>query len=305
MGISNRDYMGGSSRPWDRASGGGQWSMVTTLIVINIVVFVLQLVTARTGLLESWFRLSSDAITSFQLWRLVTFDFLHDASSALPFHLLFNMLLLYVAGSRVEAKYGSREFLALYLISGVSAALLFLLWNVITGSDSTAIGASGSVVAIMIVYAMNWPREVWNIWGILPIPVYIIAIIAVVTDVLPMLQELGGQVVLSRAAHAAHIGGMIFGYLYVRYQWEITSFLGDWNGKSLRRMFQSRPKLKVHIPDGDSNSDLDADGGVQETNEEKLDRLLMKISEQSEASLTSEERQFLADTSRRFRNRRS
>jgi len=302
MGIDNRRYMADdAASSWGRRRSQSGWSMVTTLIVINVIVFLLQTLTWRTGLLEYWLRLSFDGLLHGQIWRLTTYDFLHQTSEGLPLHLLFNMWLLYLAGRRVEDKYGSNEFLGFYLLAGVLSGIGFILWGLLTRNPSPAIGASGAVVAVMIVYAMNWPHERWYIWGILPVPVMILAGIAAALDILPMLRELSGNPGPGHVAHAAHVGGMLFGFLYVKFGWRVTTLLESWDSKKWKRSFQRRPQLKVHHPELEKRT-IDED--VPKEVENRLDRILQKISLEGEKSLTDEERHFLTETSRRYRNRK-
>ncbi|WP_437223037.1 rhomboid family intramembrane serine protease [Planctomicrobium sp. SH661] len=304
MGIDDRGYMSNDSTsqwsPGRRRSDS--WSMVTTLIVINVVVFIAQTITWRTQLLESWLALNLHDVLHGQIWRLTTYDFLHETSSGLPLHLLFNMWLLYLAGRRVEDKYGSEEFLAFYLVAGVLSGIGFLAWGLLTQTGGVAIGASGAAVAVMIVYAFNWPSERWYIWGILPVPVIMLAAISAIFDVMPMLQQLRGNAGPGdRVAHAAHVGGMLFGLLYVKFGWRITSLFSNLNSSTLHKSVKRRPKLRVHVP---NSEEIDEDESIPEAIESRLDRLLEKISVSGEASLTDEERRFLTDASRRYRNRK-
>lgn len=304
MGIENRGYMGGDSvARWGSRNSGGRWSMVTILIVINVVVFVLQTMTWQTNLLERWLALDIESVLHGQIWRLTTYDFLHEVSEGLPTHLLFNMLLLYIAGRRVEDKYGSNEFLAFYLLAGVLSGIVFLIWGVVTRTGGVAIGASGAAVAVMIVYAMNWPRDRWYLWGIIPIPVMVLAIISAALDVWPMLQQLIGRPGAGdHVAHAAHVGGMLFGLLYVHFQWRITDHFSRWSTPRLKQTVRRRPRLRVlHVPEVEEPAHHEE---APEEIEMRLDNLLEKISTQGEASLTDEERRFLTDISRRYRNRK-
>src|SRR5690606_2354324 len=118
-----------------------------------------QSLTWRSMILERWFALIPEAVLHGQIWRLTTYDFLHDTGEI--WHLVFNMWLLWLAGRRVQDKYGSAEFLAFYLVAGILSGAFFMFWGMLTHSPGIAIGASGAAVAVMIVYAMNWPHEKW------------------------------------------------------------------------------------------------------------------------------------------------
>lgn len=303
MGIESRGYMtghAGGASGWGRTREG--WSMVTILIVTNVAVFILQTFNWRTELFERWFALDWKHLLQGQIWRLTTYDFLHETSEGLPLHLLFNMWLLYLTGRRVEAKYGSNEFLVLYLLAGILSGVVYLLWGLFNRTDVPAIGASGAAVALLIIYALNWPHERWYIWGIIPVPVFMLAALGAFLDIWPMVQELAGRPGgRDGIAHAAHVGGMLFGLLYVKLNWNLTGMFEGKKGFSLRKSLQRRPRLRVLSPDAEP----DATGTpVPPEVEARLDRLLEKISLHGEASLTDEERRFLAEASRRYRNRK-
>ena len=313
--------------------------MVKMLIIINVIVFFAQHLTVRPvsferfcdyypasvpeerireqfelerrqgilpqeSLVEEWFALDTTDVLHGQIWRLTTYDFLHSRESV--FHIIFNMMLLFFAGPRVEAKYGSQEFLAFYLLAGILSGAMFMAWGAISGAG-VAIGASGATIAVMIVYAMNWPHHTWLIWGIIPLPAYVLALISVAFNLWPMVGELLGQPDQSHVAHSAHIGGILFGFLYVRYHWHITSWLDGFSPASVKKKLRRKPKLKVVSPEPRQEPTPPVhttSRRVSEDVEARVDQLLEKIAQQGEASLTEEERQFLADASRRYRERR-
>lgn len=315
MGIENRDYMMGGGYGRRSMYSGQRWSMVTKLIVINVVIFLVQALTTprgQPGVLDSWFSLNVNDVLSGQIWRLTTYDFLHDVQSDFPGHLIFNMLLLFMAGRRVEDRYGSGEFLAFYLVAGVMAGVVSIIGQIFTQSGASIIGASGAALAVLVVYAMHWPQTVWYFWGIIPVPVVLLVLVSAGMDIIPLIRQISGVVdPRDNVAHAAHLGGMLFGVLYVMIDRRFTELFSDWNSRSFRRTFQRRPNLKMHIPDDialddddDFNDFDDYKNRIPEEVEARLDRLLEKISAQGEASLTDDERRFLYETSRRYRDRR-
>jgi len=299
MGIENRDYMG--ANPPYRGGGPASWSAVTTLIVVTVCAFFLQVI--FTPQFEIWGALGLQWILQGQIWRLTTYDFLHDTTSNLPFHLFFNMWLLYIAGRRVEEVLGKIEFLAFYLTAGILSGVTFLLWGILIGQNGVAIGASGASVAVMIVFAVYWPQTKWLVYGFLPVTAMVLAIISAVLDLLPMLGQLAGGEG-GGIAHAAHIGGMLFGFLYARFGWRLTDWMSESSGRQRKRFhnpLRRRPHLKVHTEDLEENA---TEAPTAVSVEVRLDQLLEKIVEKGEASLTPAERQFLTETSQRYRNRR-
>lgn len=293
MGLESRDYY--RSEPpggaWDAGSSSG-FSAVTWLIIITGGVYIVQLLLGEG--FTAWFDLDPAAVWHGELWRLCTYDFLHSRES--PWHILWNMYILYVTGREFEQRRGSRELVAFYLLAGVLSGVLFVLWSLGLGHVSPAIGASGAVVAVMIVYALTYPRQIWYFFGVIPVPIWVIAGLTVILDLHPMLLELSGERVADGIAHSAHMGGILFGALYWKKNWRVTNWLPAARPGSGRRWFERRPRLKIHresTPVHDDRFDR------------RVDELLNKVAREGEASLTDEERSILIEASRRARNRMS
>jgi membrane associated rhomboid family serine protease len=304
MGIYSRDYIREDYGPGRR--GGRDRNVVKALIIANAAVFVLQLLSIRTvmrddpefgpyrertSIVQEWLELDPQQVLHGQIWRLSTYDFLHDMSGI--WHLLFNMWVLYLAGRKVEQHYGSREFLLFYLAAGVISGIAFVLWALYLDDIAPAIGASGAVAAVMIVYALTWPNDVWMIFGIIPVRVIWIAIITAALDLHPLLLQLGDAGFDDGVAHSAHVGGMLFGLLYQQRGWRLDAVWSRIGWPDLKRTFRPRTKLRVYHPE-DTAADL----------ERRVDELLKKVQEHGEASLTADERAVLIEASRRYRERR-
>lgn len=313
-------------------------SIVSWIIIANIIVFVLQCVWTRPlqksdlnlpknrmeavdedpefieeflahgpriSVLQDWFCLNRKVITHGQVWRLFTYDLLHATTNGhgatidFPWHLVGNMYLLYILGRKVADVHSEREFLLLYSLSAVFSGAFYLLWGFITNDSHSAIGASGAVSAILVVYAMRWPNDSWLIFYVIPVTARWMAIIYAGMDLYPMLKQLGGLDNFSGIGHSAHIGGMLFGFMYQRRRWQLESLLGDWK---LSRLFQRRPKLRVvREPEHSSRSDLNVDEAELQA---RLDELLAKISEHGQASLTAAEQAELMKASKYFQKKR-
>ncbi|MFG0334020.1 MAG: rhomboid family intramembrane serine protease [Maioricimonas sp. JB049] len=306
MGIYSRDYLrnddGGSHRFGGRVSG----DIVKTLIIANIIVFALQILTTRTvayqtpagvfqvreSLVQNWFELDRARVLQGQIWRLVTYAFCHDVSQI--FHILFNMYILWLAGRRVQDRLGSREFLWFYMTAALLAGVVTILFDGLVGSRHVVLGASGAVAGVIIVYALTWPNDVWYIFGLIPMRVIWIAGVAAILDLYPMLQQLAGNPSRDRVAHATHIGGMLFGYFYIRNGWHLASLTGRFDPASIGRFFRRKPNLRVYEPEAPPPPDLDR----------RVDELLQKVQDQGEQSLTQKEREILMEASRRYRDRK-
>lgn len=285
MGIESRDYLRGGSGP--RSFGGGS-DVVTKLIVANIAVYVVQLLSG--GTVELWLALIPEEVTQrFQIWRLLTYAFCHSRGDLL--HILFNMYILYLVGRRIEGIYGSREFLLFYLTAAVVSGLGFMGMEFVLGRAGVAIGASGAVASTFLVYALRYPNEVWRIFGLFPVQVKWLCLLYLAFDLHPVLLELGGVRHPTGVAHAAHLGGYLFGFLYEQRQWRLSGLFGGLRTPKMR-LPRRRSHLRVYKPEEDV---VDFDS--------RVDELLKKVHEQGEASLTDSERAILSEASRRYRNR--
>lgn len=302
MGLENRDYARRQDSYTPSPLGG--LTIVGWIIAVSVAVFVLQCVWTRPGVgfepdrvsqLDDWFSLDPWKVIKGQIWRLTTYDFLHDRTSI--WHLVFNMYLLYLTGRKLLDVYSEKEFLLFYLLSGAASGLVFLGWAFLMGDPRPAIGASGAVCAVMVWYAMLWPNDRWTIFYVIPVTAMQLAVISAIMDIYPMLLELGGSRAGGGVAHAAHIGGMLFGYLYVKRKWILEDLLDRWQ---VSKLLERKPKLRVVRDDNESPRQQRDDARLRE----RLDELLEKISEHGQASLTDAERSELNDASRYFRDRR-
>ena len=238
------------------------------------------------------FELAPDKVLhSFQIWRLVTYAFCHDDNSV--WHIVFNMLFLWFFGPTLERMYGTREFVSFYLTAAVVSGLAFIGMELFLGSLHPVVGASGAIMAVLMLYAIHYPRQVIRIWGILPIEVCWIVGFYVIVDLFPVLRSIGGRMTGDNVAHAAHLGGLAFGYLYFRYQLRLERLFAGFRlpDFSSHRRSASRGNLRLYEPP--SAEDLD----------EKVDAILEKISQTGEASLTDQEREILKTASHRYKKR--
>jgi membrane associated rhomboid family serine protease len=177
-------------------------NIVLVLIGINILVFILQ----RIFDITVYAALNPVAVLHGWVWQFVTYMFAHGSIN----HLLFNMLALFIFGSRVEHYMGSREFLLYYLLTGILAGVFSFLVYWITGSYRVMLlGASGAVFAVQLAYATLYPDAQIYIWGILPIraPVMVLGFTAI--EVFSLVTGFRSDV-----AHLTHLAGFGFGWLY-------------------------------------------------------------------------------------------
>lgn len=279
------------------------------LLTINVVVFLLQLLfdpnslSERMGLFGQsvvgrWLALDSSEITALLPMQLITYQFLHGS----VMHLLMNALGLFFIGRALEPAIGRREMIGLYLVSGVIGALFQLCFAALFPDQFAGpmVGASAGVFGFMGVLARLFPhREVylllffvlplrlklhWIFWGSMAI--------ALLSILVAIRTETGGQV-----AHAAHLGGLLYGAFYVAAlvrKGGLMRFLpglprirfvsGDpvKGSSATRRRNWRKPKVfnAAEVAEGDYIS-------------REVDPILDKISKHGIHSLTESERQIL------------
>ncbi len=153
-----------------------------------------------------------NTIMRFRVWQLVTYAFVHAGFG----HLFFNLLALYFFGQRLEYRWGSPQFARFCVIVGAGAVLTHLvvvgLLSMFTGASTAPVivGISGVVYGVMLACAMYYPDDVVYFQFLIPIKLkYLVAIMAVLT----FISAAGTQ---SNIAHLTHLGGLVFGYLYVK-----------------------------------------------------------------------------------------
>jgi len=284
MGLYDRDYQRGGY--YEREPGfhvGAPSTLTTKLVVVTCTVYVVQLLfgdafTEACSLHAEWYR------QPWRVYQLLTYGFLHSPRDL--WHIALNMFALWMFGREVEARYGSREFLAFYLAGIVVAGLVWTLAEIPNGSAAVMLGASGGVSAVMILFALNFPYRTVLFMFVIPMPMWVLAVLIVVMDALGAVQRAGG------VAFTAHLGGAAFGFLYYKSHLRLARWLPDQSWlSSLRR----RPKLRVHAPD-------DATGNATDS---RVDEILQKIQEQGQDSLTRRERRILEQASREYQKRRN
>ena len=135
------------------------------------------------------------------------------------------MLILCWFGQRLERMYGSTEFLLFYLTAAVCASLAFVALAYTNGSMQPAIGASGAIMAVMMVYVIFYPNEQFLLFWFVPVPLWALLGIYMLYDLHPVLLSLAGEHMFTGVAHASHLGGLAFGFLYWRFGWRLEPLL--------------------------------------------------------------------------------
>jgi len=199
----------------------------TWIIVLNVVVFVLDRFLLRHGIgyqvrtpqfqmimppLEFWGHFSEVfAVDRFQVWRFLTFQFIHADLN----HLIFNMLTLYFFGPMVEEELTRRQFIPFYLLSGIGGAVMYLVLLVVgfhVGSPFVPLlGASAGIFGVLVAAAQIAPDEDALVFGIIPVPLHRLAYLFILYALFTVLFQganAGGE--------AAHLGGAVVGYWLIQ-----------------------------------------------------------------------------------------
>ncbi len=240
---------------------------VKRLVFANIAVYLLQM--SLPGITRAFALVP--ALLLVRPWTIITYMFAHSTFGLT--HILFNMFALYIFGPRVEMRLGEKHFIRMYLIAGVTGGLLSLFFT----PFASIVGASGAVFGVQLAFAMYYPRERIYIWGVIPVEARLLVILMTAMTLYGGFKGGGG------VAHFAHLGGYIGAFLYLKWA-EKRSPSKQWEAK-----LAGPPPSK--IPLGDWRSvDL---ARVHEVNRDEVQRILQKIEQQGEGSLSAQERVFL------------
>ncbi len=297
MGLDSRDYL---HNDFDDRRVTRPMSVVTRIIIVTAIVFLFQVITeggargvAGDGFIERWLVLHSDGLFQGHVWKLLTYAFLHDTRDVL--HLVLNMFILYMMGRVTVPLVGEREFVWFYCASAIFAGICSVLFYRFLKIDPGVIGASGAVLAVFTLFALHYPRQRLYLFGVLPVEARWLLAAYVVFDSLPVISALSrGQLGVSGTAHSAHVGGILFAWLYFRQNMRFTRWWDRFAGRAEASFRARKTRLKVFNPKSDPEPDLS----------ERVDEILAKISREGEASLTPRERRILRQASEQMKNRR-
>ena len=290
---------------------------VQALIAITVAIYFLQVAALGDRDVWNWLAFERSDLTH-SLWTVVTYAFVHFGF----WHLLFNMYNLWIFGPRVEQLWSPGRFVAFYLwcaLGGVMGHLMF-------GGGGVLMGASASVMGVMLAYAMHWPDDELLLFGVLPLKVKWLVAILVVANVI---QGVGSFTMSgasgSSVAYTAHLGGLAFAWFYLRTPSaqsldrlrQRISPVADTPDEPPRAIPRSAPRPRERTNDRGSASDEAVAKSkavvvkrhapqalprpVNDPRAEALNLVLDKISATGIESLTSDERRLLDDVSRTLR----
>lgn len=264
---------------------------IRKIIVVNIAVFLL---TALIKVFMFFAGIGGDAVNPalkhfmlpaqlgtllMQPWSLITYMFLHDGF----FHILFNMLWLYWLGNLLHEYIGNRKVYEAYFGGGIAGALLFLLCtNIFPVFEPSlpityALGASAGVLGVVVAAATLLPEYPIQLILFGTVKLKYIALVTVILDFISIPSGNAG-------GHIAHLGGALFGFIYIKYLYQEKHLLPLW----LRNMFGRKSKMKVHYRTTYMKVD-----DPHKPSQEEIDRILDKISKSGYDSLSKKEKEQL------------
>jgi membrane associated rhomboid family serine protease len=270
---------------------------IKRIITINVMVFlVVAVVNVIAYLLKSSFASSSftgyltlpASFSAFiyKPWSIITYMFLHDGF----LHILFNMLWLYWMGNILYEYLGNKRVYQAYFIGGIFGGIIFMLsYNIFPAFehikyDAYALGASAGVLSVVVATATLLPNYEIRLMLLGSIKLKWIAVISVMLDVISIPNGNPG-------GHIAHLGGALFGFLFIK-QLQNNTILDKVWGK-MSTLFNPSKKLKVHHKNA-----TDTSSSSDKPSQQEIDAILDKISRSGYDSLSKREKEQLFKASK-------
>jgi len=316
MGIYDRDYYREDSR-WHNPFARSQATLFLTLLYCFL--FIAQIASADpqraprgpfghdpiTDALE----LSVPRVLDGEVWRVATYALVHQPGFI--FHILFTCVFLVWIGHQVEDLYGSKEYLAFFVLANLIGGVAYTAIRALTNSDVPLLGPSGGVTAVLVLFALHYPTRTISFRFFIPIPVWLLVAIYALTDIAGLAQGHANP-----AAVAVHLAGAAFAFVYHTYTLRVLNWLpgaGSAETKTSRRVPQPRLRTRRDEPQPEPAAAAASAGGaglvggggpVDEHLEAKLDEVLEKVQRHGKESLTEDEREILLKASEIYKKKR-
>jgi len=285
MGLADRHYMREPTSPW-------RFSATVTLVILLVIAFIFQKAIIPWRFELRYLDLSLEGIKSGFIWQLLSFQFLH----ATPLHLILNGWTLWVFGREVEDALGKPRFLTLYFLSGAIGGLfqIFLALMAPNLFGGPVVGASAGIFGVIAAFAMLGPNRVLTLLLFFIIPVSLRAIVLVWASVaVSVLGILLAHHSGDNVAHAAHLGGIVTGVLFMKFGLRLTDGISD-SFESRRQKRDLIRAVSIKIPKWpQGKSENSGEVSEQEFISREVDPILDKISQHGIQSLTEHERKIL------------
>jgi membrane associated rhomboid family serine protease len=280
MGLYDRDYTRGSAEagyryvPQMRMSFPMLTPAVKFLLIANIGVFLVAVIfRPLQNFLYGWFQVDATSlIRELQVWRVITYQFLHASFM----HIFMNMLGLYFLGPTLEKYWGTRKFLPFYLGCGAAGGLFYIFLVAVNFlPPGQMVGASGAILGLLAACAILFPHFVIFIY-FFPLPIRIAALGLIIWYLVAIISK-----GINAGGNAAHLAGMAVGALYV------------WS-----QPFRSQLKMKIRASRWQKQME------EQQKLQSEVDRILQKVHDSGLHSLSRKEKSMLKKATKfeQFRN---
>jgi membrane associated rhomboid family serine protease len=262
---------------------------IAVFLAVKIIGVIFFLLSAEQNFsIANWFAVPADfSNLIYKPWTIFTYMFLHMDF----FHILFNMLWFYWFGMIFLGYFDEKKLLSLYLTGGLAGAALYILafniFPVFTGvlPVSYALGASASVIAIVIAVSVYAPNHTIHLLFFGPVKLKYIALATIVIDILSIASANAG-------GHIAHLGGALYGYLFVL-QYKKGKNINKGFDRFMDKVFTLfKPKPKIKVTHKRPMTDIDYNKQKVKKQEE-IDQVLDKIAKSGYESLTKKEKEIL------------
>ncbi|MFQ6007474.1 MAG: rhomboid family intramembrane serine protease [Candidatus Zixiibacteriota bacterium] len=255
--------------------GPGRLSpFIKVIIITNVVIFIIQMIYP-----ELIYHLGMTPARFFSefpnlLYQPLSYMFLHGSIG----HIFFNMFALWMFGTEIEYSWGSKSFARFYILAGLAGAFLTLAVNF--SQPYPIIGASAAIYGVLVAYWIMFPNRYLYIYFLFPIKV---------KWAIPGMMLLGFLFSAGNIAHMAHLGGAVFGFLYLKMDWRWSFILQPWKNLRVRRQKVKLAKNRQKAED------------VMK----RIDAILDKINEVGIENISKSDRKFLEEASSELSKRKS
>ncbi len=259
-------FSGQSTRPGFGFGPGALSPFIRVMLIANILIFIAQWfypqLAQQLGLVPARFFSEFPNL----LYQPLTYMFLHGSIG----HIFFNMFALWMFGTEIERRWGSKAFSRFYFLAGLSGAFLCLVVN--ASQPYPIIGASAAIYGILVAYWVMFPNRQLYIYFLLPVKV---------KWAIPGMMLLGFLFSAGNIAHMAHLGGIIFALVYLKMDWRWVHFTGWLKNRRYRRQEIESQKNRQQAED------------IMK----RIDAILDKINEVGIENISKSDRKFLEEAS--------
>jgi membrane associated rhomboid family serine protease len=239
---------------------------IRILLIANAAVFLLDLISGG-DYIHPWLQLDPVSVMrKWEVWRLGTYLFVHDLRAPF-FHIIINMLMLWMFGSPLVQEMGERKFWWFYLSTGVFSGLCSLAFASITGIYAPVVGASGAIFGLMFAFAKFFPTQEFLVLYLFPMQARFAVIIYAAVELLSIMAN-------DHVSHIAHLGGALFALVYFKFEDRGAETLSRWKNRKAVKVQKAVRKTEEEL--GQAMVDIDP--------------ILKKISKTGMGSLTKDEK---------------